>query len=125
MRIGIVGTRQRNSDSDLELLREVLIPLKASKIEQGEDLSIVSGGCPLGMDRFASILAKELDIPIKIFPADWKKFGKSAGFERNGDIAREADVLIAMLPEDGKSAGTEDTIRKYKKAHPHGQLFLI
>lgn len=49
-----------------------------------------------------------------IFRADWKNYGKSAGFIRNGNIADKSDILIAIVAKDRKG-GTEDTIRKAKK----------
>ena len=51
-------------------------------------------------------------MPIFIFHADWEKFGRGAGFVRNGDIANNSDVLIACVAKDRKG-GTEDTIGKF------------
>lgn len=104
--IGIVGTRRRDSIDDLEKVAEAFLGV----YEDGD--VICSGLCPKGGDRFAVILSKAGNIPTKWFPADWKKYGKSAGFIRNTDIARESDVLIACVSED-RTGGTEDTIRKY------------
>lgn len=75
--------------------------------------SIVSGGCPQGADSFAEWIAKKHQVPIMIHYARWKVLGKAAGFARNGDIARDADVLIACVASD-RTGGTEDTIKKYK-----------
>ena len=55
---------------------------------------------------------------ILIYYAAWDRLGKSAGFTRNTDIARDADVLIACVAKD-RTGGTEDTIRKWRKFH-HG-----
>lgn len=41
-------------------------------------------------------------------PADWDKHGKSAGYKRNEEMARNADALIAFW--DGKSKGTKHMI---------------
>jgi hypothetical protein len=54
-----------------------------------------------------------------IFPANWKKFGRRAGFVRNTDIAKISTKLIAEVAEDRKG-GTEDTISKFIKFQ-HGQ----
>jgi hypothetical protein len=40
--------------------------------------------------------------------------GPGAGFLRNTDIAKDADVLIAVVAAD-RTGGTEDTIRKVQK----------
>lgn len=103
--IGIVGSRRKDSPSDL---KRCLIKFK-ELYEIGDKL--VSGGCPKGGDRFAEIIAKRLKIPIKIHYANWNEFGKSAGFQRNGLIAADADVILAVVSDD-RTGGTEDTIRK-------------
>lgn len=103
--IGIVGSRRRDADKDFDICEKVF----AQYYEFGDTL--VSGGCPMGADRFAEIIAKKYSIPIKIYPADWKKYGKRAGFLRNTNIAEDADILIALCAPDRKG-GTEDTVRK-------------
>jgi hypothetical protein len=45
-----------------------------------------------------------------MFPADWNKFGKSAGHVRNQAMADYADILLAFW--DGKSTGTKSMIKK-------------
>lgn len=106
--IGIVGSRRRNEQDDLEECRKVFLSI----YKEGDTL--VSGGCPQGGDRFAEIFAKEYNIPIKIHYAEWNKFGRSAGFKRNTYIAEDCDVLIAVVAKD-RTGGTEDTIKKAQK----------
>ena len=113
--IGIVGTRRRNSDLDLAKIVEAFLK------EYKPDDEIVSGGCPRGGDRFAEIIARNNQVPIKIYYAEWTRKGRSAGFQRNGLIARDADVLIACVAPD-RTGGTEDTIRKFTKL---GKIRLI
>jgi len=81
-----------------------------SLYEAGDE--IVSGGCPNGGDMFAEILAKKYQVPIKIYYAQWKKIGRGAGFARNTDIARDSDILMAVVAED-RTGGTEDTVKKF------------
>lgn len=47
-------------------------------------------------------------VPVKMFPADWDRHGKSAGYRRNVEMADYADALIAIW--DGKSKGTKHMI---------------
>ena len=103
--IGIVGSRSRDTEEDLELTRKEFLKI----YEKGDTL--VSGGCPKGGDRFCEVFAKQYNIPIKIHYAEWDKYGRGAGFQRNKYIAEDADVLIAVVSPDRKG-GTEDTIRK-------------
>jgi hypothetical protein len=111
--IGIIGTRRRNTNEDFKLVEKAFL----EEYEDGDML--VSGGCWAGGDRFAEILAKEYQVPIMIHYARWNQHGKAAGFIRNGDIAKQSDVLIACASED-RTGGTEDTINKYVKKEKGG-----
>ena len=84
------------------------------KLQPNEEVILVSGGCPKGGDRFAEDLAKQLGYEMVIHPADWKRYGRGAGFVRNTDIATGSDYLIACVAPDRKG-GTEDTVRKFCK----------
>jgi hypothetical protein len=70
-------------------------------------LEIVCGGAR-GADTLAENYAKQLGLPVKVFPADWDKHGKSAGYLRNQQMAEYADMLVAFW--DGKSKGTKHMI---------------
>ncbi len=107
--IGIIGTRRRDTQADQRLV------WAAFKTVYKVGDHIVSGGCPQGGDRFAEVIAKTIQVPIKIYYAEWNRFGKYAGFRRNADIANEADIMIACVAED-RTGGTEDTLKKFKKA---------
>ncbi len=104
--IGIVGTRSRDTEADLEKVKDAFLKV----YEEGD--SICSGLCSRGADRFAVIFARLYNTPTIWHPAEWSKYGRSAGFMRNSFIARDSDVLIACTIK-GRIGGTEDTIRKY------------
>lgn len=115
MTIGVVGSRRRAAGVDLMLVRAAV-----ARIYRPGD-AFVSGGCPTGADKFAEIIAAELQAPIKVHPAEWATRGRSAGFYRNTFIAQDADVLIACVAPD-RTGGTEDTIKKYQKL---GKIQLV
>ena len=71
------------------------------------DIEIVSGAAN-GADRLGERYAKEKGYPVKQFPADWKRYGNSAGIKRNAEMANYAEMLIAFW--DGKSRGTKNMI---------------
>ncbi len=104
--IGIVGSRTRNSGFDKTLVIQAFDKV----YKQGD--RIVSGGCKTGADSFAEFIARVDEVPILIHYAQWSRKGKSAGFQRNGDIAEDAEVLIACVSKD-RTGGTEDTIGKF------------
>ena len=116
--IGIVGTRRRDSEKDFQKVRAAFL-----KVYKWGD-TICSGLCPKGADRFAVILAKRYRTKKLWFPPDWEKYGSSAGFIRNTDIAKRSYILIACVAEDRKG-GTEDTIKKFTKFHGSANLILV
>ena len=74
--------------------------------------SIVSGGGG-NVDHAAEYVGSVKHLPVHRFPADWEKYGRSAGPRRNKEMAEYADALIAIW--DGKSRGTKNMIDEAKK----------
>jgi len=77
-----------------------------------DDVEIVSGHCR-GADMLGEQYAKEHNIPIVLFPADWDKYGKKAGYIRNDKMAKyasEKNGILVAFPI-GKSSGTNMMIR--------------
>ena len=69
---------------------------------------VVISGHARGADTLGEKYAKDMGFDLEIFPAEWKKFGKSAGFKRNEKMAEVADGLIAFW--NGESHGTKHMI---------------
>tara|TARA_R110000772_G_scaffold265362_1_gene386742 strand:+ start:160 stop:507 length:348 start_codon:yes stop_codon:yes gene_type:complete len=72
-----------------------------------EYVDIVSG-MARGADNLGMKYAVEKEYNIFQYPADWDKYGKSAGYRRNSEMAKDSDALIAFW--DGKSRGTKSMI---------------
>lgn len=56
-----------------------------SLIQQGYRIVIVSGGAK-GTDSMAERYGKDREYEVKVFLADWNRFGNSAGFVRNREM---------------------------------------
>ena len=84
------------------------------------DLTIVSGDCH-GPDRMGAKWARENDIEVEVYPADWDRHGKAAGMIRNAEMADAGDALICFW--DGESRGTknmiQEMINRYKSVICH------
>ena len=76
-------------------------------VGDGEPVEIVCGGAR-GADAFGKQHTELYEITLKMFPADWERYGKSAGYRRNAEMAQYADRLLAFW--DGKSKGTAHMI---------------
>lgn len=127
MKIGIVGSRRRNTEKDKDLVRRTL----KSLIDKGLVTLLVSGACKKGADRFAEELADEFKIPIAIYPPDTTRVRKGnkqdyaiACWERNSLIADNSDILIAVVAKDRKG-GTEDTIKKFLKKNSRNRAIIL
>jgi len=82
---------------------------------------IVSGGAQ-GADRLGEMRARDFAIPLKVFRADWKRYGMRAGMLRNQQMAEYADALIALW--DGDSRGTEHMIKCMEKCGKPVYVYL-
>lgn len=99
MKLIIAGGRDLNPsfgfiDSAIKMLK----PYKDSPIEE-----IVCGGAQ-GVDTEGQHWASHMNIPVKMFHADWAQYGKIAGPIRNKQMADYADALLLIW--DGKSKGS-------------------
>ena len=72
------------------------------------NITEVVSGKAIGVDQLGEKYAEEFGLPIHPLPADWKKYGKSAGYKRNEEMANNAEALVAFW--DGKSSGTKHMI---------------
>lgn len=133
MRIGIVGSRRRNTVGDYEKVLKALAKVLDENMCNARsyygyvnvDFQLVSGGCSRGADCFVPKLNKIfcLQEPL-IHKPMYDLFGNAATFIRNSAIAKDSDVLIACVAKD-RTGGTEDTIKKFQRFHPEGKLILV
>lgn len=79
---------------------------------------VISGGAR-GVDKLGEMWAVARYIPVEVYPAEWDKYGRRAGYERNKLMASKAEALVALW--DGESRGTEHmiTIAKEKGLTVH------
>jgi hypothetical protein len=109
MKVIIAGSR------NIDDYKLVVDTIRAS----GYTITEVVSGCAVGPDRLGERWALVNNIPVKEMPADFGKYGKSAGFRRNKEMAEYADAAIIIW--DGESRGTrnmiENMIRKKKPYH--------
>lgn len=87
---------------------KALLEKKMSFYFQNIEINEVVCGCAKGADTLGRDWAEDKDIPVELFPADWDKHGKAAGYIRNKQMAEYATHLIAFW--DGESRGTKHMI---------------
>lgn len=100
----VAGGRDFN---DYALLSKELMRVAIDHYDD-KAVSIVSG-MTNGADSLAVDFAREHDVELYAFPADWDTHGKRAGILRNEKMGRFADGLLAFW--DGQSRGTAHMIQ--------------
>ena len=84
--------------------------------------SVISGRAP-GVDRWGEFWASKHEVPCQRYPADWRKYGREAGFRRNEEMANSADALIAIW--DGNSRGTRHMIATAKRKGLQVYIWMV
>jgi hypothetical protein len=102
MKVIIAGSRHIDNIHFLELAIQ----------KSGFDITEVVSGGARGVDQLGERWAKDHNIPIKKFSAEWDKYGKKAGPMRNKLMAEYGEALIAIY-DGGK--GTKNMIENATK----------
>lgn len=107
MRVIIAGSR---SFTDTDVVDTALHQLFLGDFarELTEEVDVILSGSARGADQCGEDVAQRCGIPVERYPAEWDKYGKTAGVIRNQTMAENADALVAFW--DGKSKGTRHMI---------------
>jgi len=108
MKLAIIGSRTFN---DYDVLCDNLESMINTT-------TLVVSGAAKGADSMGERWAKDNGIKTLIFPAEWDKYGKRAGYIRNEDIIKNCEFCVAFW--DGVSKGTMHSVslcKKYNKPY--------
>ena len=114
MRIGIIGSRNINSEQESYKIICESVPVNCTEI--------VSGGAG-GIDMLAERYAKENSLLFKRFEPEYYKYGKSAPLMRNMQIIEYANYMLAFW--DGKSRGTAQVIKICCEIDKPVEIFFV
>ena len=99
-RIVVAGCRDYNNYDEAKEYIDICI----EKIRDEDEIIFVSGACR-GADQLGERYAEENGFSIERYPAQWSRYGKSAGVIRNREMAEVRDYIICFW--DGKSKETK------------------
>jgi hypothetical protein len=86
---------------------------RLSRLPKGT--TVIQGGCR-GADKLAGRAAKNLGLDVLEMPAEWDRYGPSAGPRRNRKMLDLGPgLVIAFHPNLGNSKGTKDTVEEAVK----------
>ena len=106
MKILICGSREF---SDEHLLSTVL---SGYAVGPGD---VVIHGAARGADVMGGRIARRRGAEVVEFPADWKRYGKSAGYRRNEQMLDQAPEIVLAFFAGEFTAGTMHTVRLAQK----------
>lgn len=109
----ICGSREFQ---DYNLLKEKCDYYLSKRISSGQKVVVISGGAR-GADSLGERYAKERGLECKVFPADWDRYGKSAGYRRNVVMAEIGNACIAFLSGYSENKGTKSMISLARRSH--------
>jgi len=93
---------------------EDLIFNELSNLPEG---TIVVHGGAKGADTIGGMVAMRLGFEVRVYPAEWERYGRAAGIIRNSMMLEEKpDLILAFHSNIEKSKGTKDMINKGSKA---------
>jgi len=78
---------------------------------KGEMTEVVTGGAK-GADSDGEVWAELEGVPVRRFPAEWKRYGRGAGIVRNREMVEYADAAVVF--PGGR--GTESLYELARKA---------
>jgi len=110
LQVIVAGGRDFTSEKNYEMMKSWLLYFFKDLFPH--HIEIVSG-MAAGADSLAIRFAKEFGLPVREFPADWKRYGKSAGYKRNVQMAIYADACVCFW--DKRSKGTKHMINIAKE----------
>ena len=111
LRVIIAGSREFD---DFSMLMNKCTDILSSIANTNNDINKVRivSGTARGADQLGEQYARACKYEVIQFPADWNRYGKSAGYIRNKAMAeyaaQETGVLFAFW--DGESKGTKHMI---------------
>ena len=116
MRVLICGSRYWD---DYETIERVL-----RELHQSAGVELVIHGGARGADTLGGRAAGALNIPVRVYPALWSQYGRSAGIRRNEQMLREGrpDRILAFHADIAQSRGTKHMIAIAEAANVYVNL---
>lgn len=107
MRVLICGGRDFE---DYTMLDKVLV-----QVNSKTPISVIISGCASGADQLGIEWAESNNVSVEKFPADWTRYGKSAGSKRNIQMLCEGLPELVIACPGGR--GTAHMVKIAKDAN--------
>ena len=115
MKILVCGGRDYDS--------EIALSKVLDRLNDSENITELIHGGARGADTLAGQWARDRDIPVTVFHADWKRHGKAAGVIRNQEMLVDGDPDIVLAFPGGR--GTEHMVKVAKAWHKNIEVIKL
>ena len=114
MKVLVTGSRLWRADSTIQKSKIYKV---LDELHRDQPITLlITGAEPLGADRCAGDWAHKMGVPLAEYPAEWNRYGKSAGPLRNQWMLDfSAPDLVVAFPADA-GRGTQDMMRRAEAA---------
>lgn len=123
MRVIFTGSRNWEGFHAQETVTNIFVGLLNFNMSLGQDLTIVHGGCPTGLDAMIDRLARRwqpttedvVTVKVEVFAAEWDRYKRAAGPIRNQTMVdRGGDMCLGFIR--GDSVGTRHCLALARNA---------
>lgn len=105
LRVLVCGSRHWSNRDAIEVVLSELPPE-----------TVIIEGEARGADSIARDVAKKLGFAIEPYPADWQRYGRSAGHIRNKQMLVEGKPDLVLAFQEDASRGTQNMINLARAA---------
>lgn len=95
----VTGSRDVAGPHAAEVIGRALVSAWMD-LDRPHDAVLISGHCPTGVDALAEKVWRAQGYAVNVHPANWKQYGKRAGYVRNktmADLLRPGDLVLAFV----------------------------
>ncbi len=117
-RVVVAGCRDYTNYDEAKKYMDLCL----SELMKKYEIIVLSGGCR-GADMLGERFAREMNLKIERFSAQWDLYGRYAGLRRNNEMAQMGDYIICFW--DGKSRGTKHMIETARKLNKPLRIKII
>ena len=98
-RVIVAGSRDFDNFETMCLRLDYLLSNK----KEDHEIIIISGTAK-GADKLGEAYAAQRGYEVEKYPANWDKYGRSAGYRRNCEMAEVADACVCFIVNNSKGS---------------------
>lgn len=112
LRILVTGSREF---TDEDIVRGAIIETLMCRGRSAQ-ATLLAHGAARGADMLADRVARSMNMAVVQYPADWRRYGRRAGYVRNAEMLENAnpEVALAFFKLGAENKGTAMMVKLCK-----------